>query len=136
MAAIVLDRCEDIEAWMNWRRLRRENGKESFRGYSSRKNFHSSHLTISFALRPDSLEIDQGRMNNPAVLRVHRIEHERSFGHFHFLRRFKSHDLEFLLAGVAVSVGVEIDLRSGRDRVGESPAGDVLQRVEQFRIVS
>src|SRR5262245_45439997 len=90
---------------------------------SGGKNFHSSHLSISFALRPYSMEIDQGRMNNPAVLRVHRIEHEWSFGHFHFLSRFASHDLELLLAGVAVSVGVEIDLRSRRDRIGERSSG-------------
>src|SRR5215813_11683430 len=102
---------------------------------SGGKNFHSSHLPISFALRPDPLEIDQGRMNDPAVLRVHRIESEGSFSHFYFLRRFTSHDLKLLLAGVAVSIGVEIDLRSRCDRVGEGPAGDVLQRVEQFRVV-
>src|SRR5262245_13229895 len=124
MAAIVLDRCEDIadrglriadrgsriedrgsRIEDRGSRIEDRGSRIEDRGASSifyprssifdlllsgGKNFHSSHLSISFALRPDSLEIDQGRMNNPAVLRVHRIEHEWSFGHFHFLSRFAS----------------------------------------------
>src|SRR5262245_11207153 len=92
-----------------------ERGNESVRSVASGKNFLSSHLSISFALRPDSLKIHQRRMNNPAVLRVHWIEREGSFRHFHSFRRFTGHDFELLLASVTISVGVKIDLRSRRD---------------------
>src|SRR5262245_36955034 len=99
-------------------------------GRSGRKNLDSPHLSLAFTFSSDALNVDQGSVDNSAILGVHRIKDEGQLGYLDTLRGLEGHQLEFLPPCIAISTGIEIDLEPCGDGIGEYSASDVLQGVE------